>query len=48
MMSLRDGSKLLQDELLPKKKEGLFAGVLHLVITAGGMPYLKPANLRIH
>jgi hypothetical protein len=36
-MNLKDGSKLLHDELLPKEKYGLFVHVLHLIIAAGGM-----------
>jgi len=35
-MNLKDGSKLLQNELLPKEKYGIFVHVLHLIIAAGG------------
>ena len=36
LINLKDGSKLLHDELLPKEKNGLFLHVLHLIIAAGG------------
>jgi len=40
-VNLQDGSTLLQDELLPKAKDGFFTHVLHLIITAGGRQGLE-------